>query len=104
MADSRLGLYLIAYDIADHRRLSRVHRTLKKQGLPVQYSVFTLVMKRRALLRLLECLEALIEPTEDDIRCYSLPQNTETQSLGKQYFPEDVMFFTKGVNRLLNGG
>lgn len=103
MADNQLRLYLIAYDIADPRRLSRVHRTLKKQGLPVQYSVFTLVTKRKALLRLLEGIENLIEPTEDDIRCYSLPENTKTHSLGKQYFPKDVMLFTRGVSRLLNG-
>ena len=61
MADSDNGLYLIAYDIANPKRLSRVHKTLKKQGLPVQYSVFTVVMKRKALLRLLESLNALIK-------------------------------------------
>jgi CRISPR-associated protein Cas2 len=102
MADSQNGLYLIAYDIADPRRLSRVHRALKKQGLPVQYSVFTVVMKRKALLRLLEYVEQLIEPAEDDIRCYRLPERTDINALGQQYFPEDVMLFTGGVNRLLN--
>lgn len=104
MADNQTRLYLIAYDIADPRRLSRVHRTLKKQGLPVQYSVFTLVTKRKALLSLLEAIENLIEPTEDDIRCYGLPENLEAKSLGKQFFPKDVMLFTQGVHRLLNSG
>lgn len=102
MADSRNGLYLVAYDIADPRRLSRVHRVLKKQGLPVQYSVFTVVMKRKALIRLLENIEHLIEPAEDDIRCYRLPERTDIKTLGQQYFPEDVMLFTDGVNRLLS--
>ena len=37
MADNQAGLYLIAYDIADPKRLSRVHRALKREGLPVQY-------------------------------------------------------------------
>jgi CRISPR-associated protein Cas2 len=103
MADSENGLYLIAYDIADPRRLSRVHRTLKKQGLPVQYSVFTVVLKRKAVLRLLDQINQLIQPVEDDIRCYRLPEQTDIKTLGRQYFPEDVMLFTGGVNRLLSG-
>ena len=102
MADSQRGLYLIAYDIANPRRLGRVHRILKKQGLPVQYSVFTVVMKRLRLLYLLARLEQQIIEAEDDIRCYRLPVNCDTVSLGRQYFPEDVMLFTDGVNRLLS--
>jgi len=102
MADSLRGLYLIAYDIANPRRLIRVHRILKKRGLPVQYSVFTVVSKRPALIRLLTKIEEQIEVAEDDVRCYRLPENSETNSLGKQIFPEDVMLFTAGLNRLLN--
>jgi CRISPR-associated protein Cas2 len=103
MADSRQGLYLIAYDIAHPKRLGRVHRILKKEGLPVQYSVFTIVMKRPRLLRLLDRIAEQIKETEDDVRCYRLPDNTETASLGKQYFPADVRLFTGGVDRLLGG-
>jgi CRISPR-associated protein Cas2 len=103
MADSENGLYLIAYDIANPRRLGRVHRSLKKQGLPVQYSVFTVVMKRRALLRLLDTLQRLILPAEDDIRCYRLPEHSRFNTLGRQYFPEDVMLFSKGLNQMLIG-
>ena len=100
MADSQNGLYLIAYDIANPRRLTRVHRYLKKQGLPVQYSVFTVVMKRKALLRLLDVINALILPAEDDVRCYRLPENSDIKTLGRQYFPEDVMLFRNGINQL----
>jgi CRISPR-associated protein Cas2 len=103
MADGQPGLYLIAYDIANPRRLSKIHRTLKKQGLPVQYSVFTAVMKRKAMLKLLDRLNVLIRQSEDDIRCYRLPERMEIQTLGRQFFPDDVMLFTHGVNRILNG-
>lgn len=101
MADSQLGLYLIAYDIANPRRLGKVHRILKKQGLPVQYSVFTVVMKRPRLLRLLERIEQQIEKREDDVRCYRLPSRADAVTLGRQFFPEDVMLFTGGVDRIL---
>ncbi len=103
MADSQLGLYLIAYDIANPRRLGKIHRILKKQGLPVQYSVFTLVLKRPRLLRLLERIGQEIEAVEDDVRCYRLSNNTDPVTLGKQYFPDDVMLFTGGVNRIFGG-
>jgi CRISPR-associated protein Cas2 len=32
--------YLVAYDIRDPKRLRAVHRLLKANGYPVQYSVF----------------------------------------------------------------
>ena len=101
MADHQAHLYLIAYDIADPKRLARVHGVLKKQGLPLQYSVFTVVIKRKALLRLMSALTALIHTGQDDIRCYRLPSSIEMHTLGKQLFPEDVMLFTNGINRLL---
>ncbi len=102
MSDNQANLYLVAYDIANPKRLGRVHRVLKRAGLPVQYSVFTVVMKRKVLLRLLEDLTELIHPAQDDIRCYRLPNNTEMKTLGRQLFPADVMLFTDGINRLLS--
>ena len=101
MADNRSNLYLIAYDIADPKRLARVHRVLKQQGLPVQYSVFTVILKRKVLLHLLERINTLINQREDDVRCYRLPENSSADILGEQYFPDDIMLFTDGVNRLL---
>ncbi|MEQ1619986.1 MAG: CRISPR-associated endonuclease Cas2 [Methylococcales bacterium] len=59
-------------------------------------------MKRKAVLKLLERLQALIKPAEDDIRCYRLPDKTEVDLLGKQFFPEDIMLFTDGINQLLS--
>lgn len=103
MADSQAGLYLIAYDIANPKRLSRVHRVLKKQGLPVQYSVFTVVIKRKALLRLMDSISQQIHPAEDDIRCYRLPERSDIKTLGRQFFPEGVMLFTSGINLLFSG-
>lgn len=100
MADNALTLYLICYDIADPKRLSRVHRRLKKSGLPLQYSVFTVLLRKRQLLALLESLEELIDAGEDDIRCYPLPERLAVNLAGRQLFPEDVLLFTEGKNLL----
>ncbi len=32
--------FIISYDIADPKRLSRIHRMLKRLAMPLQYSVF----------------------------------------------------------------
>lgn len=101
MAYSETGLYVIAYDIANPKRLSRIHRFLKKQGLPMQYSVFTLVIKHKPLLRLLDGITKLINKREDDVRCYRLPKDSKAITLGKQIFPADVMLLSNGINQLL---
>ncbi|MGR9053911.1 MAG: CRISPR-associated endonuclease Cas2 [Gammaproteobacteria bacterium] len=101
MAFNRKRLYLIAYDIADAKRLNKTHRVLKKSGMPVQYSVFTTVMSRAQLQRLLDRIECIIDPREDDVRCYGLPDKVECDTVGRQYFPGGVMLFSAGINRLL---
>ncbi len=78
----------------------RVHRHLRNEGLPLQCSVFTvrLTIRRQAMLML--DLAELIEPSEDDVRLYPLPENGERVRLGQQMFPEDVMLIAKGGNLL----
>jgi len=101
MARQRKKLYLISYDISDPKRLSRTHRVLKKAGLPLQYSVFTAVFSQTRLERLLTSIEHIIDPREDDIRCYALPATVECKTLGRQMFPDDVLLFAGGINQLL---
>ena len=36
-------LYLLAYDIANPKRLVKVHRQVSRRGLALQYSVFLLL-------------------------------------------------------------
>ena len=101
MAINQASQYLITYDICQPKRLQRVHRLLKKQGLPVQYSVFSVVLSKIQLLRLIKLIKQLIDEREDDVRCYSLPRSIQCITVGRQFFPDDVMLFTQGVNRLI---
>lgn len=91
-------LYLIAYDIRCPRRLGQVHRFLRREGLPVQYSVFTAQMTQRKFMRVLDGLDSLIDPRADDIRLYPLPSRQDSVALGRQIFPEDVMLISNGIN------
>lgn len=105
MADNQPVLFLVCYDIANVKRLSRVHRYLKSQGLPIQYSVFTVELTKKKLTTLLSALQALIHPREDDVRCYALPARLDFDLVGRQVFAEGVLLFSAtGGNRLLGIG
>lgn len=62
--------YLIAYDIRDPRRLQRLHRALRAEALAVQRSLFLVAGSVPVVERLLDRLETLIDPREDDLRAY----------------------------------
>lgn len=96
----RAGLYLICYDIADPKRLGQVARYLEKHGCRVQYSVFVAQVTERELDGIVEDLAEIINPREDDIRCYPLPEQGEVALMGRQIFPEDVLLLQNGHNVL----
>jgi CRISPR-associated protein Cas2 len=93
--------WLIAYDIADPRRLARVHRYLKGHAIPVQYSVFVLHGNQIMLERVLSGIAERIAPHADDVRAYHLPNCCEVTMLGRQSFPEGVTLGAPGLDRLL---
>ena len=61
---------VVSYDIVNDRRRTKVHKTLKDFGTSVQYSVFECELDAKALKRLGDRLERLIEKKEDSIRFY----------------------------------
>ena len=63
---------VVSYDIVDDKRRTKVHKTLKNFGTPVQYSVFECQLDSPALERLQKRLKALIRPQEDSVRYYTL--------------------------------
>lgn len=101
MALSQPLLFLIAYDIREPRRLGRIHRFLRKEGLPVQYSVFTARLTERKLQRVMAGLERIFDPRVDDVRIYPLPARQEQVALGLQMFPDDVMLLADGINLMV---
>ena len=53
--------FVIGYDIANPRRLQRVHREMCKHATPLEYSVFLLVGDARAKDRCLAQMAELIK-------------------------------------------
>ncbi|MDA8192308.1 MAG: CRISPR-associated endonuclease Cas2 [Gammaproteobacteria bacterium] len=87
MALNLVRLWLVAYDIADSRRLQRVHRYLKTEGMPVQYSVFLVETSPARMGRIRIGLAALVNPRRDDVRIYPIPMDLDIVSLGRSTWP-----------------
>jgi len=82
--------WLICYDIADPRRLGRVHRFLTTRSIPMQYSVFFAQVRSSELDSILAGLAGLIDEKEDDIRIYPLAAQNASNYLGNTILPSDV--------------
>lgn len=63
---------VVSYDVVDDRRRTKVHKTLKNFGAPVQYSVFECQLDEKTLARLQKRLRQLIDVKEDSVRFYQL--------------------------------
>ena len=90
MSQNQTLAWLVTYDIADPRRLARVYKRLKKEGVPVQYSVFAVDANATKMGTLMAALAALIDSKADDVRAYRLPEDGWRAKLGEAMLPEDV--------------
>ncbi len=82
--------WLVTYDISCPKRLGRVFRALKKEGIPIQYSVFHVHASQAKLGALMVRLAKLIDPRADDVRAYRVPANPLQVTLGQPIIPTDV--------------
>ncbi len=83
--DSSTQRWLLAHDIADPKRLQKVWRLMRKEGLPLQYSLYLLHGDRQRVQRLLDQLTLIIDSKRDDLRIYPLGENTRLWGLGTQF-------------------
>ncbi len=66
------GVYLVCYDVADPKRLRKVHKTMKGFGDPVQLSVFRCELTREELQQLQEALWPSLNLAADRVMIVSL--------------------------------
>lgn len=75
---------LVAYDVASPKRLRRVHRFLKREGMAVQYSVFLLQAGDAKYQSVIAGLLELICEKEDDLRFYDCKSREHIWLAGRE--------------------
>lgn len=87
---NRRRAWLIAYDIRDPKRLARLHRLIKARAIAVQYSVYLFEGSAAELGNFFGEIRQYVEPREDDVRAYPIPQRIEVHVLGRGSMPESA--------------
>lgn len=90
MSQQQTAAWLVIYDIVDSRKRARVFKHLKKEGIPLQYSVFAVDASNAKMGALMAHLATLIDARKDDVRAYRLPENGWRATLGNDMLPEDL--------------
>jgi CRISPR-associated protein Cas2 len=97
MALNQIRNWLIAYDIANPRRLRRVHRLLCAHAVPVQYSVFVTRCSPAKLGVIRASLAELIKKREDDVRFYPVPEPAHLAVYGRRALPEGLRLLERSA-------
>lgn len=71
-ASNQTMCYVIAYDIPDDRRRTKVHKILCGFGTWTQYSLFECFLSKKELVLLKSKLARHLEDTQDSVRFYPL--------------------------------
>jgi CRISPR-associated protein Cas2 len=96
MAQQQPKAHIITYDIGDPKRLTRIHRYLKKLAMPIQYSVFLIECNTKELQEVRDHLQEMINPKQDDIRIYTLPLKPVIMTLGQQALSQGIYLLSGG--------
>ena len=91
MPASRRTPWLLCYDIANPRRLQRVHRVARRHATPLQYSVFHTIATRGEVRAMIHEIEEFIDPGQDDVRAYPLLTTAQPVTLGRSRLASGVM-------------
>ena len=86
--------YVVAYDIPDDRRCTKIHQILMGFGKWTQYSLFECFLSRRDMILLQSKLGEYLIETQDSVRFYPLCANcvAKVQTIGGPPPEEDLLF------------
>ena len=89
--------YIIAYDISNPKRLRKVHRVVKEYAMSLQHSVFIAPFDSILLNEMVQRLNDIIKPSQDDIRIYPLSNSNVPEIYGNRKLPDGIF-----LNNLLD--
>ena len=91
MSQHASARWVVTYDIANPRRLARLFNLLKKQGVPIQYSVFLVEASASTMNSLVEKMAKIVDEQADDVRAYRLPASIWKVAIGQSILPDDIL-------------
>ena len=92
--NSQTTCYVIAYDIPDDKRRTKVHKLLLGFGKWTQYSLFECFLTKKELVLLRSKLAEHLEAAQDSVRFYPLCANCleKVETVGGPLPAEDLLF------------
>jgi CRISPR-associated protein Cas2 len=87
-------LYIVAYDIPNDRRRTKVHKVLSGFGRWTQYSLFEAWLTDKELITLRGRLDQHLNAKEDSVRFYALCAGCvgRVETIGKPPPQEEMLF------------
>lgn len=61
---------VVIYDISNNKRRTRLHKTLKNYGTPVQYSAFECILTKSEIQKMKKEIGKILRPKSDHLRYY----------------------------------
>jgi CRISPR-associated protein Cas2 len=92
--NSQATCYVIAYDIPDDKRRTKVHKLLSGFGKWTQFSLFECFLSKKELVLLRSKLAEHLEAAQDSVRFYPLCVNCldKVETVGGPLPAEDLLF------------
>jgi CRISPR-associated protein Cas2 len=93
-ASNQTTCYVIAYDIPDDKRRTKVHKILLGHGKWTQYSLFECFLTRKQLVLLRFKLKEHLVARQDSVRFYALCANcvSKVETVGGPPPADEVLF------------
>jgi CRISPR-associated protein Cas2 len=93
-SSSQTTCYIIAYDIPDERRRTKVHQILMGFGKWTQYSLFECFLSRKDLILLQSKLDQHLIDAQDSVRFYPLCANcvAKVETIGGSPPQDEILF------------